>query len=160
MIPIRFLPPAREEFIAAIQYYDEQQPGLGARFTQAVEEAVARTLEHPRSGPKTFRATRRMLVENFPYTVIYRASEAELLVVAVAHQRRRRLLAAPARVPLSLRPPYSSQVRADSSASGASSRWASRMRTTVFQRRMASSLPRGRISAALSKLSRAWRNQP
>lgn len=89
MIPVRFLPPAREEFIAAIQYYDERQPGLGARFTRAVERAVARAIEHPRVGPAAFRATRQMLVENFPYTVVYRASDDELLVVAVAHQRRR-----------------------------------------------------------------------
>ena len=39
----RFVPAARREFLAEIVYYNQEQTGLGARFTAAVEEATART---------------------------------------------------------------------------------------------------------------------
>ncbi|HEX9277185.1 MAG TPA: hypothetical protein VGA51_12420 [Casimicrobiaceae bacterium] len=37
----RFVAPAREEFLAEIAYYNGVQPGQGARFVAAVEEATA-----------------------------------------------------------------------------------------------------------------------
>ncbi len=37
----RFVPAARREFLAEIVYYNQEQPGLGARFTDAVEESAA-----------------------------------------------------------------------------------------------------------------------
>jgi hypothetical protein len=40
----RFVAPAREEFLAEIAYYNQVQPGQGARFAAAVEEATARAL--------------------------------------------------------------------------------------------------------------------
>ena len=38
----RFIAAARLEFLAEVIYYNEAQPGLGERFTAAVEEAAAR----------------------------------------------------------------------------------------------------------------------
>ena len=35
----RFIAAARLEFLAEVIYHNEAQPGLGARFTAAVEEA-------------------------------------------------------------------------------------------------------------------------
>jgi hypothetical protein len=40
-------------------------------------------------GAPSHNGTRSVLVKGFPFSVIYRASEAELLVVAVAPHRRR-----------------------------------------------------------------------
>jgi hypothetical protein len=41
VIAVRFLPAAREELLAAVAYYEERQPGLGARLNTEVEHAVA-----------------------------------------------------------------------------------------------------------------------
>ncbi len=37
----RFIPAARLEFLGEITYHNEVQPGLGVRFTAAVEEAAS-----------------------------------------------------------------------------------------------------------------------
>ena len=47
---LRNLRVAREEFAAAVQWYEEQRPGLGADFFDAVGEATARIEAHPEIG--------------------------------------------------------------------------------------------------------------
>jgi hypothetical protein len=46
----RFIAAARLEFLAEVIFHNEAQPGLGARFTAAVEEATARALAFPHAG--------------------------------------------------------------------------------------------------------------
>jgi hypothetical protein len=41
---VRFIAPARREFLAEVVYYDGKEQGLGARFASAIEEAVGRAL--------------------------------------------------------------------------------------------------------------------
>ena len=41
MTVVSFLPPAREEMIAAAQYYQDQSSGLGEEFLAEVERTVA-----------------------------------------------------------------------------------------------------------------------
>lgn len=44
MKAVRFAAAAREEFLAEVAFYNEAQVGLGRRFTEAVEKAVALVL--------------------------------------------------------------------------------------------------------------------
>jgi plasmid stabilization system protein ParE len=85
----RFLPPAEAELLDAISYYSAIRPDLGQRFEQAVADAVRSAVAHPERGAPRSKSTRRWLVKGFPFGVIYRASIEEVLVVAVAHERRR-----------------------------------------------------------------------
>ena len=85
----RFLPPAEEELLEAISYYAAIQSELGIRFEEAVAEAVRNLVANPQRGARRSRSTRRWLVKSFPFGVIYRVSESEILIVAVAHQRKR-----------------------------------------------------------------------
>ncbi len=85
----RFLPPAEEELLEAISYYAAIQSELGIRFEGAVAEAVRNLVANPERGAPRSRSTRRWLVKSFPFGVIYRVSESEILIVAVAHQRKR-----------------------------------------------------------------------
>ena len=68
----RFVPAARREFLAEIVYYNQEQARLGARFTAAVEEAAARTLAFPRTGSLAAANTRRVFLQGFPFSVVYR----------------------------------------------------------------------------------------
>ena len=43
----KFVAAARREFLAEVIYYNKEQPGLGARFAAAVEEATARAVAFP-----------------------------------------------------------------------------------------------------------------
>jgi plasmid stabilization system protein ParE len=85
----RFLPEAREELLEEIQYYGSLQEGLGVRFESAVASVVRRASANPEHGAPRSRSTRRMLVKGFPFSVIYRVSATEVLIVAVADSRRR-----------------------------------------------------------------------
>jgi plasmid stabilization system protein ParE len=85
----RFVPAARREFLAAIVYYNQEQTGLGARFTAAVEEAAARALAFPRAGSPAAANTRRVFLQGFPFSVVYREVAVGIVIFAVAHQSRR-----------------------------------------------------------------------
>ena len=84
----RFIAAARLEFLAEVVYYNEAQPGLGERFTTAVEEAAARAVGFPLSGSPSRANTRRMIVRGFPFSLFYRAESDEIVVFAVAHHAR------------------------------------------------------------------------
>ena len=85
----RFLPSAEVELLEAISYCAAIQSELGIRFEEAVAEAVRNLVANPQRGARRSRSTRRWLVKSFPFGVIYRVSESEILIVAVAHQRKR-----------------------------------------------------------------------
>lgn len=85
----RFVAAARLEFLAEVIYYSEAQAGLGARFSAAVEEAAARALAFPFSGSPHRSNTRRVLVKDFPFSLIYRPEPEGSVIFAVAHHARR-----------------------------------------------------------------------
>lgn len=41
-VEIRYLPPAQDEFLAALEFYESEAPGLGAEFDEEVREVEAR----------------------------------------------------------------------------------------------------------------------
>ena len=88
MIKTRFLPAAELELLAEVAYYSKARAGLGSHFQSAIEHAVARASTFPLSGRPAAKATRQMLVKGFPFSVVYRPSDAEILIVAIAHQSR------------------------------------------------------------------------
>ena len=80
MTSARFAPSARREFLAEIIYYNQEQAGLGARFTAAVEEAAARALAFPRAGSPAAANTRRVFLQGFPFSIVYREVPASRLL--------------------------------------------------------------------------------
>ena len=84
----RFLAPAQEELFEAVIYYARINAELGERFEESVARAVRAAAGNPERGAPRSRSTRRWLVHGFPFSVIYREGAGEILVVAVAHQRR------------------------------------------------------------------------
>ena len=85
----RFVAEARLEFLAEVIYYNDAEPGLGERFSSAVEETILRALSFPMAGSSAASNTRRMIVKGFPFSVVYRAEPDGMLVFALAHHSRR-----------------------------------------------------------------------
>jgi hypothetical protein len=85
----RFVAAARREFLAEVIHYNKEQPGLGARFTAAVEEATARALAFPLAGSTAPKNTRRVFLKDFPFAVVYRPASDGIIVFALAHHSRR-----------------------------------------------------------------------
>lgn len=94
MNPVRLLPSAEEEAADAAEWYEARRPGLGARFLDSLAAAMAQLARLPDSGAVFFtlkdgRPVRRILLSGFPYALCYERSESSIIVLAVAHTRRR-----------------------------------------------------------------------
>lgn len=85
----RFLVPARDEFLAAVDFYEDRAAGLGNELIGEVEYAIEIVLKNPEVGSSFTKRTRRILLRRFPYSVIYIVEQKILVIVAVAHQRQR-----------------------------------------------------------------------
>jgi hypothetical protein len=68
----RFVAPAREEFLGDVACHEQVQPGQGARFAAAVEESTARPLAFPLKGSTATPTIRRVIIKNFPFSIVYR----------------------------------------------------------------------------------------
>jgi plasmid stabilization system protein ParE len=88
VIKLRFLPAAEAELLKEVAYYSNVRDGLGIKFEYAVEIAVSNAVSNPSGGSPSPKCTRSRLVKGFPFSVVYRASDTEILVVAVMNHRR------------------------------------------------------------------------
>ena len=84
----RFTEQARAEFLEQIAYYEAEEHGLGARFRREVEAAAERAAIFPKHGRPAAAGTRRRLVIDFKFSVIYTETDYGVLVHAVASHRR------------------------------------------------------------------------
>jgi toxin ParE2 len=89
VIRVRFLEPAEAEIDEAVTYFDQQAPGLGERFQREVEATVALIVEHPDVGSPLTKRVRKFRVRKFKHNVIYVRDGEEILIVAVAHHKKR-----------------------------------------------------------------------
>ena len=83
---------ARVEHLEHVAYYEDRQPGLGARYLSAFDAAMTKVCEAPDRYRVEFPLNiRRYRVPGFPYNILYRQSGAnvEVLVVAAHSQRPR-----------------------------------------------------------------------
>jgi plasmid stabilization system protein ParE len=86
---VEFHPEAENEFLTAVSFYEESSPGLGERFSREVAQASERIAKFPQSGRQFGHRLQRVIVKGFPYALVYSVGGAGILVVAVAHLRRR-----------------------------------------------------------------------
>lgn len=89
MIGYRFLPPAEEEMTDAALFYEAAAPSLGHDFLDDLQHAIDTARAQPELGVPVAHGFRRLLVRRFPYSLIYAVEARQIVVVAVAHQRRR-----------------------------------------------------------------------
>jgi plasmid stabilization system protein ParE len=86
---VEFHPDARDELRAAYRWYRERNPAVARRFLREIEELLSTISETPEVGRPHIASTRRLVCRRFPFVIVYRPHGAEVLVVAVAHGRRR-----------------------------------------------------------------------
>ena len=85
----RFLKAAELEVDEAVTYFDAQRDGLGDRFEQDLQNAVTFVTTHPLSGRAITDRVRKFRLRTFRYNIIYIIDVDEIVIVAVAHHRRR-----------------------------------------------------------------------
>lgn len=84
----RFLDIAELELAEAFDWYEEQQIGLGKKFSIAVRETVAKILRDPESHALMSDSIRRRRVLKFPYDVLFAISEFDVIVIGIMHHQR------------------------------------------------------------------------
>ena len=89
MTRYRYLPSAREELNEAAAFYEASVPGLGKAFLDDVERAIETVGQSPGIGASIGRGFRKSILRRFPFTIVYAQRDDEIVIVAIAHQRRR-----------------------------------------------------------------------
>lgn len=89
MISYAFHPEADAELEEASLFYESRVAGLGKSFAAEVERTISLVREFPEAGSPVGPAWRRVVVARFPYSIVYRQDPDKIVIVAVAHQRRR-----------------------------------------------------------------------
>jgi len=88
---VRFGEPASNELAEAVRWYETRRAGLGGELFDAVAATLTLIETSPELGQtiSTDGQTRRTLVARFPYQVVYRLRPKEIVIVAIAHLKRR-----------------------------------------------------------------------
>ena len=89
MIDYRYLLPAEVEMTEAALFYEEQFLGLGMDYLDDIQRSIDRIRAHPEIGQTIRGNFRRSLVSRFPYSIIYTIENDHILIIAVAHDRRK-----------------------------------------------------------------------
>jgi toxin ParE1/3/4 len=86
---VQFEPEAERELLEAADFYDHERAGLGSEFLDEVDDSIRDIVDAPESYPVVLGLTRKLVLQRFPYLVTYYVREQEIVVTAIAHQRRR-----------------------------------------------------------------------
>ncbi len=84
----RLLPPATQELLSAIRWYNAQRAGLGAEFRNEAKQAIKRIEDYPLAWQPLGGEIRRCQLNRFPYGAIYAIDEDAAIIVAIAHLHR------------------------------------------------------------------------
>jgi plasmid stabilization system protein ParE len=86
---LRNLAQAQQEINEAFDWYLKRSPEAADAFLTEIGTFFKQIVSHPQLYPVFTKNTRRRLLVNYPYSVVFPEKEDMLLVVAVAHVKRR-----------------------------------------------------------------------
>jgi len=84
-----FHPAAAAEVERAQAWYEERSVFAAAGFLQELTRAVQRIRVGPERHPPAEFGTRRIVLEQYPFSIFYVVRRDEIFIIAVAHHRRR-----------------------------------------------------------------------
>ncbi len=79
------LPEAQADFDEAVRWYAKEKRGLGRKFAAAVKQVLRRLRKMPKVHGFVMKDVRRALVPGFPYVVLYRVADDEVLIISIFH---------------------------------------------------------------------------
>jgi plasmid stabilization system protein ParE len=86
---VRFHPLAAQEAAEVSDWYRERSQQAAIGFVAELEHAIQQVTELPETWPSYEAGTRRYVFSVYPYSLIYRVTEQEITIVAVAHAKRK-----------------------------------------------------------------------
>lgn len=82
-------PEALQEAQAAYLWYSAQSEAAGDSFMAELDRALDQVVEHPQTWPLYLHSTQRYILRRYPFFLVYRQKDEEVLVVAISHAKRR-----------------------------------------------------------------------
>lgn len=89
MPPIDFLSGARSDFDESFEWYAERSTQPAVRFAAAVDAALGRVAANPAQFASPDGVHRECPVKKLPFRIVYRLVDNRVLIVAIAHAKRR-----------------------------------------------------------------------
>ena len=80
-----FTPESDDDVVAAYDWYENREPGLGEDFLRCVEACVLGIQRHPEMYPVATDEFRRALIRRFPYEIFYEPTADSITIYAVFH---------------------------------------------------------------------------
>ncbi|HWZ83586.1 MAG TPA: type II toxin-antitoxin system RelE/ParE family toxin [Terriglobales bacterium] len=87
--PFRFHPEAQQEFRGSIRWYRDRSPSAAVDFRLEVATVIREILEAADRWPKYLYGTRRVVLRRFPFSIIYLDEPSAVILVAIAHGKRK-----------------------------------------------------------------------
>jgi plasmid stabilization system protein ParE len=84
-----FHPGASEDYAAALTWYYSRGSAIASDFEREINRAIRLICQSPLRWPVFDKERRRILVRKFPYSIIYELHDQEVVILAVAHGKRR-----------------------------------------------------------------------
>jgi len=89
-LPFELDDAAEKEFYSVIDYYKQFDKSLSSDFIQEFERAVERLRKLPDAGSPYLHNTKLVILQRFPYAIVYKIYRDEVIVVhAVMHMKRK-----------------------------------------------------------------------
>lgn len=82
-------PAAEAEARQAWLRYRAHDSAVATRFIMALDAALERIANQPLRWRMYLHGARRILVRRFPFSILYRVDPERVLIIAIAHQKRR-----------------------------------------------------------------------
>lgn len=86
---LRILAQAQQEIDGAFDWYFKRSPEAADAFLTEIRASLKQIASHPQHYPAYTKNTRRRVLANYPYSVVFQEKEDMIVVVAVAHAKRR-----------------------------------------------------------------------
>ena len=87
--PVSLHPEALIDASEARRWYASRSLEAARGFVLAIGDALGQITDAPQRWPHYLHGTRRLLLRRYPFAIVYRVYPDRILVVAIAHQRRR-----------------------------------------------------------------------
>jgi plasmid stabilization system protein ParE len=84
-----FHPGASDDYAAAFVWYYTRGTALAFDFEREIERGIRLISQNPLRWPKFDGQRRRLVVRKFPYAIIYEMHSKDVVILAVAHGKRR-----------------------------------------------------------------------
>lgn len=79
---------AEEDIEHAYNWYEDQQEGLGEQFLSELVSYYKKLELHPTSFGKLNKIYRQVILQRFPYIIVFEFNKAEVIIYAVFHKSR------------------------------------------------------------------------